>query len=98
MGPSSLKGSDKMVLNLLVKHAELTFIPPMELLEEETLIGSSNWEDHPGKIAFGNCEMLPPLKPAIKCSLLNTASFAILSVSPQTSSITLISMQNPNDL
>ena len=82
----------------MVKHAELTLVPPMELMGEETMISSSNWEDHPGKIAFGNHEMLPPLKPAIKHSLLNTASFAIPLVSPQTSSIASMSMQNPNDL
>jgi len=82
----------------MVKHAEIALVPLMELIEEETMIGSSNWEDHPRKIAFGNCEMLPPLKPAIKHSLMNTASFVILLVSPQTSSITSISMQNPDDL
>jgi len=82
----------------MVKCAELALVPLIELIEEETMIGSSHWEDLPGKIAFGNHEMSPPLKPAIKHSLLNTASFAIPSVSPQTSSIASMSMQNPDDL
>jgi len=82
----------------MVKCAQLELVPLMELLEEETMIGSSNWENQPRKIAFSNCETLPPLKPAIKHSLLNTAYFAIWSVSPQTSSIALISMQNSIDL
>jgi len=46
----------------MVKCAELALVPPME----EALIGSSNWENHPRKIAFGNCEMSLPLKLAIK--------------------------------
>src|SRR5882724_9536839 len=41
----------------MVKHAKPPLFPLMELMEEEAMIGSSNWEDQSGKIAFGNHEM-----------------------------------------
>jgi len=51
MGPSSSTGQTKQsqTYQLMVKCAELALVPLIELIEEETMIGSSHWEDLPGK-------------------------------------------------
>ena len=49
---------------LIFKCAQLALIPPVEILEDNLMVGSSNWDDEKKTSNLGYTS--PPLKPAIK--------------------------------
>jgi len=75
----------------MVKRAELALVAPVEPLEDDLMIGSSNLETDHAKIPSKIRETSPPLKPANKRAILNTTAFFIPSASPPSQSLASVS-------
>jgi len=64
------------------RRAELALVPPVELAEDDLMIGSSNLEAAHGKMAYDIRQKSPPLKQASSRTLLNTTTLVIASTPP----------------
>jgi len=71
------------------RRAELALVPPVELAEDDLMIGSSNLEAAHGKMAYDIRQKSPPLKQASSRTLLNL----VIASTPPTPCAS-VSMQN----
>src|SRR5882672_7689716 len=76
---------------LMVKRAKLALVAPVEPLEDDLMIGSSNLETDHAKIPSKIHETSPPLKPTNKHAILIPTSFFIHSTSPPSQSLASVS-------